>query len=242
MALLLLDLGPQARQREQHRIGWDCCVKNMFQQTKHAPFEALELLGDAHPLLEQLGSAEGLVTLDGAAESLRVQRVDSVPTLRAFLRDYHGKVLRPVELPVIQRAFSHASRGELRELIELDHEVSREPVLRSFAGASRRVGRAQLQRLRPLRDQRVVQRYLAAVDEGRAHGWHTLVYGVTLAVYSLPLRQGLFGYAQQTTGGFIRSAAGSFKFSEKTSHDLFQELCASLPAAIEPLLSSGLAA
>ena len=43
---------------------------------------------------------------------------------------------------------------------------------------------------RPLRDQRLVQRYLTAVEQGEAQGWHTLVYGLTLAVYSLPLRQG----------------------------------------------------
>ena len=58
-----------------------------------------------------------------------------------------------------------------------------------------------------MRDQRVVQRYLQAVEGGQANGWHTLVYGLTLAVYSLPLRQGLLGYAHQTTRGFIYSAA-----------------------------------
>jgi len=54
----------------------------------------------------------------------------------------------------------------------------------------RRVGQSQLKRFRSLRDHRLVQRYLKAVGEGRAHGWHTLVYGITLSVYSLPLIQG----------------------------------------------------
>ena len=54
----------------------------------------------------------------------------------------------------------------------------------------------------PLRDERVVQRYLAAVESGEAHGWHTLVYGLTLVVYSLPLRQGLLGYAHQNHARF----------------------------------------
>jgi len=34
-----------------------------------------------------------------------------------------------------------------------------------------------------------------------------LVYGITLALYSIPLRQGLLGYGYQTTRGFIYSAA-----------------------------------
>ena len=36
-----------------------------------------------------------------------------------------------------------------------------------------------------------------------ANAWHTLVYGVTLALYSIPLRQGLLGYGYQTMRGFI---------------------------------------
>ena len=97
--------------------------------------------------------------------------------------------------------------------------------LRDFASASQRVGRAQLQKLRPLRDERMVQRYLAAVEGGQAHGWHTLVYGMTLVLYSLPLRQGLLGYAQQTTRGFIHAAARGLQLKESACRTLFDEVC-----------------
>jgi urease accessory protein UreF len=214
----------------------------MSHRTQKAPLEAVELLGDFHPFVEQLGSVEGLVTLAGASQSLQLGQIDSLAALRSFLRDYHARILCPLELPAIHRAFHHAGRGELRELVALDQRVATEPILRSFVGASRRVGQAQLQKLRPLRDQRLVQRYLAAVDEGRAHGWHTIVYGITLAVYSLPMRQGLFGYAHQTTRGFIHSAARTLKFSEADARAVFEDLCAALPAAIEALLCSGVTA
>ena len=98
------------------------------------------------------------------------------------------------------------------------------------------VGLAQLQRLRPLRDDRFVQRYLAAVEEGAATGWHTLVYGITLAVYHLPLRPGLVGYALRTTQGFIQSAARSLNLSPLDADSLTEEFSARLPAAVEPLL------
>lgn len=99
-----------------------------------------------------------------------------------------------------------------------------------------------MQKLRPLRDQRLLQRYLQAVEEGHAHGWHTLVYGVTLAIYSLPLRQGLLGYAHQTTRSFIYSAARSLELSEHQCRALFDELCVGLPSAIEELLREPAAA
>jgi hypothetical protein len=63
-----------------------------------------------------------------------------------------------------------------------------------------------------------------------------------MATYSLPLRQGLFGYAHQTTRGFIRAAARSLRLSEAESGELFEELSAGSPAAVEPLLAPGLVA
>jgi urease accessory protein UreF len=202
-------------------------------QLAHDP---AEWLGDAHPLVEQLGSADGLASLHALAESLLARPVASLPALREFLLAYRERVLLPHELPAIRTAFDHASRNEVRELIAFDQQLANEPALQDFAAASQRVGRGQLQKLRPLRDERMVQRYLAAVESREAHGWHTLVFGLTLVVYSLPLRPGLLGYAHQTTRGFIQAAARGLNLTEADCRDLFEELCLSLPEAVEGLV------
>jgi len=214
----------------------------MVKQTQLALSDAAEWLGDWHPLAEQLGSADGIIALGSVSAWLRLEPVRSLPSLRDFLEHFQGQILLPVELPAIQRAHGHTTRNEVRELIALDQRLADQKVLRDFATASRRVGQAQLEKLRPLRDQRLVQRYLQAVESGRAHGWHTLVYGMTLAVYSLPLRQGLLGYAQQTTRGFIYSAARRLELSERKCRRLFDEMCADLPEAVERLLRERAAA
>jgi urease accessory protein UreF len=202
-------------------------------QLTHDP---AEWLGDAHPLVAQLGSADGLASLHRLADSLRARAVANLPALRGFLHAYHQCILLPHELPAIQVAFTHASRNEVRELIAFDQRLVQVTRLQELAAASRRVGQAQLQKLRPLRDERGVQRYLAAVESHEAHGWHTLVYGLTLAVYSLPLRQGLLGYAQQTTRGFIQAAARSLELTETDYQALFDGLCDPLPAAVAALM------
>jgi urease accessory protein UreF len=214
----------------------------MVKQSQLALSDAAEWLGDWHPLAEQLGSTDGLVELGSVSASLRVAPVHNLPSLRRFLRDYQAQILLPHELPAIQRAHGHAARHEVRELVAFDHSLAGEPILQAFASASQRVGQSQLRKLRPLRDERVVQRYLDAVDSGQASGWHTLVYGLTLAVYSLPLRQGLLGYAHQTTRGFIYSAARMLSLSERQCRDAFDTLCANLPEAIEALLAQNVAA
>lgn len=206
------------------------------EQLKLADGRAGEWLGDILPLVEQLGCADGLAELHGLSESLQSRPVADLPALRNFLRLYHEQILVPHELPAIHSAHTHASCSQLRELVALDQRVSGEPALKDFAAASQRVGRAQLQKLRPLRDERVAKRYLQAVENGEAHGWHTLVYGLTLAVYSLPLRQGLMAYAWQTTNGFIHAAARPLQLTEKECRELLEERCGPLSVVVEMLI------
>jgi len=207
----------------------------------HQPTTAQQVVedffGDAGLLAAQIGSAEGLVALGGAT-SQASQRVTDLPSLRRFLRVYQTQILNPLELPAICEAHRHAGLFEVRELIELDRRLAREPLLQAFAAASQRVGKAQLKRLRPLRDQRLVQRYLRAVQAGEARGWHTVVYGLILSLYSLPLRQALLSYAQQTTRGFIYSAARGMALAESDCLELFDELFADFPAAINTAVTS----
>ena len=190
-------------------------LKAMFSTEQVLNLEPSQLLGDWHPLVAQLGSTEGLSEFSAIAGRLRLQAVDTPHLLEEFLFRYQEELLFPVELPAVQRAFEHASRNELREFIAfgLDQDLNRE--LRDFASASRRVGHAQAVRLKPLRDCRFVQRYLRAMEAGEADTWHTLVYGMTLSLYSLPLRQGLVHYGAETLRGFAQIACRHMTVSER---------------------------
>ena len=186
------------------------------------------LLGDLRSLVQQLGSSEASVDLP--AETTPA----SFSALRQFLQRYKRDVLIKHEWPAIYRAYQHVSHNECHELIALDDSLTGGA---PFADASRRIGQFQLKRLAPLRGERVLSRYLAAIEEGRAHGWHTLVYGLTLAVYSLPVRQGLMHYAHQILRGYVESAAQSFSISEEESRATLAELLGDLPHELEKLLT-----
>jgi urease accessory protein UreF len=222
-------------------------VNENFKTDRVQPFqpaqgEPTDWLGDWHPLAEQLGSANGLVALSDISASMQVPLVHDLSSLRNFLTSYQKQLLLPIELPAIQRAFDHTCRHEVRELAEFDRLLAGEAALRPFAEASRRIGQTELLKLRPLRDERIVRRYLEHIERGEANAWHTLVYGLTLALYSIPLRQGLLGYGYQTTRGFIYSAAKALQLSEKDCRALLDELCGNLPAAVEGLIAQRAAA
>jgi urease accessory protein UreF len=203
------------------------------------PAEAgTELLGELHRFAEQLGAPDGLTALGTAALSPEFTAPDSLEAFREFLEAYCTQVLVPHELPAIHKACLHASRHEVRELIASDLQLGHEARLHRFASASRCLGTAQLQKLRPLRDSRVVRRYWEAVEKGEAHGWHTVVYGMILALYSLPLRQGLLNYGEQVIRGFVELGGARFQLTAAQSDDLYARLCEPLPKAVEQILSA----
>ena len=80
-----------------------------------------------------------------------------------------------------------------------------------------------------------IQRYLSAVESGRAEGWHTLVYGLTLAVYSFPLRQGLLHYARETISGLALAATEPGTFIDPACQEMLETILARLPEAVERL-------
>jgi urease accessory protein UreF len=197
---------------------------------------AENLLGELCALLRQVGSPE---FSPNPAVPFWASTVDALPALRHFLEVYLNRFLLACELPAIVEACGHTRRGEWRELLAQDLRMAEEIQATPFAEPSRRMGGLQLARLRPLRDERTLQRYLAAVESGHAHGWHTMVYGVTLAVYSWPLRQGLLYYSQETLSALASAAGRSKSFGESELDQMLSGLLARVPAAVEAALPGG---
>lgn len=197
--------------------------------------KAESLLGDFSALLQQVG-VRGVLPVCNAPAADATAHINDPAALQIFLDGYFGQLLQPVELPAIARACAHGRTGELRELLELDRQLGSDARLEPLAGASRKIGALQLQRMKPLRDERLVQRYLRAVEAGEAGGWHTLVYGLTLAVYSIPLRQGLLHYGRETMAALARAAAGSKRFFNSDCQNILGSILDRLPQAVDQIV------
>lgn len=210
----------------------------MFDEAAKLTGEAAEVLGDPNPLLEQVSTPEGFLALGRAASAWRLPKVQDADSLRLFLSHYRQHILEAVELPAILQAHQFAQQGFARELIALDCQLEDIFIEKDLSSASQRVGRSKLKRLRPLRDQRVVMRYLQAVEENKAHGWHVLVFGLALQLYSLPLRQGLISYARQSLGGFVHSAAKSLPITEDECREIFAEAVEGLEERLNALVNA----
>ena len=132
-----------------------------------------------------------------------IETVSDLRGLRLFLERYERDILRPIELPAVQSAYWFANRGQFRELLELDAELSANVSLMPFARASLSVGREQLRLLKPMYDQRMMQRFRKCVVAGEARGWNPIVFGMFLSIHSVPVREGLLQFGRQIWSGFV---------------------------------------
>lgn len=200
-----------------------------------ATCDAASMLEGFSALLEQIGTNASPVVYRPQPGSL--EQIEDVAGLKFFLDMYVARHL-PGELKSIVKAHGHASAGEARELLALDKKLGTQPEMLAFAAASRRVGQSQLRKLRPLRDHRVLQRYVAAFDAGAAKAWHTIVYGIMLAVYSFPLRQGLLRYTEATLAGLVTAVEKKGRLPEDECEKLLNNIYAQMPKCVESALTN----
>jgi len=197
--------------------------------------EAIRWLGDWQPLVRQIAPGEGVAQPHGPQSPRGTSTIVSPASLHAFLLDYKLSVLLPFELPAVKQAFEHTQRNEMKELLALDQALLSAPWFKPYHQDSRIAGRLHLERLKPLRDQRGVRRYITAVEQGEANGWHLLVAGAALGLYSLPLRQGLMDYALHTFWHGVGQAAGFLGWQSAECAALVNELSADLPQRIQSI-------
>jgi len=166
-----------------------------------------------------------------------IEAVSEMSGLRLFLERYGREILRPIELPAVQSAYWFANRGQFRELLELDAELSANVSLLPFARASQMAGREHLRLLKPMYDQRLVQRYRKCVMAGEARGWNPIVFGMFLSIHSVPVREGLLQFGRQLCSGFINGVQDSCGLPDEECTALLDETVDRLPGWIEEVVA-----
>lgn len=199
------------------------------------------LLGDVAGLTERLGvdgpSVATCDLLDGGPFHLK--GVVDLDSLRKFLVEYCHRLMVPVELPTINQASLMVGQGEFRELMALDQGLALVPEMKVFAESSRWIGQCHAKTMRGMKDHRTVWRYCDAIRTKKAFGWHSVVYGVVLAAYSIPIRQGMLNYCEQIIHGFVDSAGTQLNLETKALAVIKEESTNRMVPHIDHVLSLG---
>ena len=191
-----------------------------------------------HPYEAQLDALEGVLCADLVGAATGHGQLTTREGLAERLAAYRHTLLEPVELPAISRAQALAAAGRAKELIALDNALLGDhPEWLQMAPGSTRFGNDYLARLRPLRDERVVQRLMDAARLGHMPGHHLTVFGLTMAVFSIAPRQGLADYAQAALAAVVATAAGKLKLTQAEREALLAPTRDTLPDAISRMVA-----
>ena len=192
-----------------------------------------------HPYEAQLDALESIFCVDILTQAVGASTPNSTLELRLLIEGYLTKVLETIELPAIVRAHHEATHGRGLELIELDQLFAgRHPEWLLLTPASTRIGHDYLNRLRPLKDERIVQKLIEAVHLGHTPGYHLTVFGLTMAVFSIAPRKGLADYAQAALEAVVATASGRFNLTQLDRKALLAPSRATLPKAISRMVAS----
>ena len=197
-------------------------------------------LGDLSRLTGQLGvRSDGALPDRFSAHLFEGKEIVDSDSLVQFLGEYRSSFIIPVELPTIVEASRCVVHGEFRELMALDEGLAKNSALAVFSEASQWIGQCHARPMRGMKDHRAVWRYCEAIRLGEAKGWHTVVYGVVLAAFSIPLRQGLVNYCERIAGGFIGSAATKLELSASDALVLQARFMDQLTSDIDDAIAQG---
>ena len=190
------------------------------------------ILSDVSALAECIGSSQAPAAWSPELLSASISTVDA---LTGWIRQYRETVLASKEWPIVLEAWQFTRNGKSRDLIRLDQKCDSWMTVSPYKEASRKVGHRQLCRLRALRDQRIIFRYLDAIGAGQANGWHPVVYGLYLAVFNLPLRQGLVNFGEQTIRGLVRGVPRGPLLTDENVDETVNHEVGLLPGALPEL-------
>jgi len=180
--------------------------------------------------------AGDLYSLDDFCRVTGCERPDTTGDIVALGARFRDQVLLPWELPALLAAHQCARRGRSRELLEEEKRLANARDWRALSAPSRRVGGHLLSQLRPLRDERIVQRFLNIHQNGDTPGFHVTVLGVTSALFHVPPRQALWDYTLALLDGLTLTAGQRLRLPAPARQDIIETVSQPIPSALCQML------
>lgn len=100
------------------------------------------------------------------------------------------------ELPAVRKTMDFLRTGE-GSFLDLDQSMTQFDWPDRVRELNHSIARKQLAIFKPLSDCRWWGRYSQWIEDGCAHGWQSIVYGLFYHTYSIPVTQALSHYATQ---------------------------------------------
>ena len=140
----------------------------------------------------------------GFEQIVRYGHVHDTKSITHYLENHLWPMLIHLELPVVRFAQEASFADDEEALIDLDSCLDATKTARELREASRATGRRRLHAFCEANPSPTLQTFARHVEEGRAYGHHSVVFGIGLA--ALPLQALLTSWAFQSLSAVCLSA------------------------------------
>lgn len=140
----------------------------------------------------------------GMEEMVQQGRVRDETTLRAFLDDHVIPAAAQLDLPLVAEAHRAVERGDLNDLLAVDHLSGVLRPARELRAASLQTGRRRLAMLAAVSSIPILRAYQDQAAADPAIGHHAAVWGA--ACGALPVNAALTAYLYQSLASYCAAA------------------------------------
>lgn len=158
------------------------------------------LLQSADPLFPTGAYAHSF----GLEEMARLGVVSNEEALTIFLTDHLLPLLQRSELPYLR--FAMACTRDLKELIEVDHEINALKIASESRSSSIQIGIRRITTLKINHAHPILLSYADAIRKGSTYGHHLCACAVQAITLKSPLEAALLTYSYQSLAGACTAA------------------------------------
>jgi urease accessory protein len=170
-----------------------------FLQTDESFLGALQLGDSLFP--------SGRYTLSHGLEMfVESGRVVDAASLEAVVRDYLTESLATCETVAVARANEAAIRGDLDQILRIDHLVHALRLPWEVSSSSTRTGRQLVATSRQLVASPILDRFADEIAADRAVGSHAVVFGLLTAAWNIDARTAALAELYAYTAAFVGAA------------------------------------
>jgi urease accessory protein len=141
--------------------------------------------------------------------------------------------LGPCDIVFCRAAYHHAMADDLEALTALDRLLNAHKVARELRQESQHTGKAFLRASLALTSTPLLQRYLQAIQAGRASGHHAVAFGLVAQCLSLPAESAIHAYAYNVIAGLVAAAIRLVPLGQSDGQRLLHDLAPTLIEAAQ---------
>jgi urease accessory protein len=148
-------------------------------------------------------------TSNGLEAMYYAKRLRNVEDLRGLLEVYIGQQIGPTDCNALAKAIEFAAGSKLGKLVEVDQMTCAMKLCQETRDASARSGTQLLRCIGTfIKDDKLLNKYMIAIEEGKASGIYPVALGVACNVFGIPKEKAaimmLYSFTVSVVGAAIR--------------------------------------